>query len=101
MKDYSYLDENFAKIRNRISEAEQRFGVPAGSVRLVGVTKTVDADIINYAIDNLGLTEIGENRVQSLLEKYDKLHRDNLKIHFIGSLQTNKVKYIIDNVNQQ
>lgn len=99
MKDYSYLDENFAKIRKRISEAEQQFGVPAGSVRLVGVTKTVDADIINYAIDNLGLTEIGENRVQSLLEKYDKLHRDNLKIHFIGSLQTNKVKYIIDKVD--
>ena len=43
--------------------------------------------------------KIGENRVQSLLEKYDALHRDGLDIHFIGSLQKNKVKYIIDKVS--
>ena len=44
------------------------------------------------------MRKIGENRVQSLLEKYDKLDKD-LEIHFIGSLQRNKVKYIIDKVS--
>jgi pyridoxal phosphate enzyme (YggS family) len=42
---------------------------------------------------------VGENRVQQLTERYDSLDRDGMKIHFIGSLQTNKVKYIIDKVS--
>ena len=42
---------------------------------------------------------IGENRVQELCEKYDGINRENVEIHFIGALQTNKVKYIIDKVD--
>ncbi len=71
-------------------------------IKLLAVTKTVPVEIINYAIDELGITAIGENRVQELLEKYDKLHHPNggkLEIHLIGTLQTNKVKYIIDKVD--
>ena len=68
-------------------------------VRVLAATKTVDVSIINYAIDHLGLSLIGENRVQELLSKYDALHKENLEIHFIGRLQTNKVKYIIDKVD--
>ncbi len=71
-------------------------------VKLLSVTKTVPVEIINYAIDELGVCAIGENRVQELLEKYDKLHQpkdSKLEIHLIGSLQTNKVKYIIDKVD--
>ncbi len=71
-------------------------------VKLVAVTKTVPVEAINYAIDNLGITAIGENRVQELLSKYDLLHKPasgKLDIHLIGSLQTNKVKYIIDKVD--
>ncbi len=69
-----------------------------GQAVLLAATKTVPVDAINYAIDHLGLTDIGENRVQELLDKYDALHKENLRIHFIGRLQTNKVKYIIDKV---
>ena len=69
-----------------------------GNVTLLAATKTVPAEAVNYAIDNLGITDIGENRVQELLEKYDALHKERLNIHFIGRLQTNKVKYIIDKV---
>ena len=71
-------------------------------VKLLAVTKTVPVDVINYAIDELGITAIGENRVQELLEKYEHLHHPKdkkLEIHLIGSLQTNKVKYIIDKVD--
>ncbi len=42
---------------------------------------------------------VGENRVQQLTERYDRLERDGLHLHFIGTLQTNKVKYIIDKVD--
>ncbi len=66
-------------------------------VKLIAVTKTVPVETINCAID-YGITDIGENKVQELLEKFDYLKKDNLNIHFIGKLQTNKVKYIIDKV---
>ncbi|MBP5236993.1 MAG: YggS family pyridoxal phosphate-dependent enzyme [Clostridia bacterium] len=100
MRDFSYLDRNFREIRDRIGKAAGQSGTDPDGIRLVGVTKTVDVDTINYAVEHLGLTEIGENRVQSLLEKYDRIKdRERIKIHFIGSLQTNKVKYIIDKVD--
>jgi pyridoxal phosphate enzyme (YggS family) len=63
---------------------------------LVAVTKTVDVDTINEAID-FGITDIGENRVQELTKKID-LIGDRVNYHLIGHLQTNKVKYIIDKV---
>lgn len=69
-----------------------------GRARLLLATKTVPAETINYAV-TCGTRLIGENRVQELLEKYDSLDRDNMEIHFIGHLQTNKVKYIIDKVS--
>lgn len=72
------------------------------SVKLLAVTKTVPVEVINYTIDELGITAIGENRVQELLSKYELLHKPKsgkLEIHLIGSLQTNKVKYIIDKVD--
>lgn len=68
------------------------------STQLIAVTKTRTIDEINTAI-SCGVCHIGENRVQELLEKYDGLHKDGVKIHLIGRLQTNKVKYIIDKVD--
>ncbi|OGO88522.1 MAG: YggS family pyridoxal phosphate enzyme [Clostridiales bacterium GWF2_36_10] len=65
---------------------------------LLTATKTIPAEIINFAAD-CGVTVIGENRVNELLEKYDRIDKERLDIHFIGHLQTNKVKYIIDKVN--
>ena len=65
-------------------------------VRIMAVTKTVSFERINYALD-LGVSLLGENRVQEYLDK-----RENYKpaeVHFIGGLQTNKVKYIIDKVS--
>ena len=69
-----------------------------GRARLLLATKTVPAEVINYAV-TCGTNLIGENRVQELLEKYDALDRERMEIHFIGHLQTNKVKYIIDKVS--
>lgn len=87
------LKQNFDLVRSNME------GASIGkNVTLLAATKTVDAEVINYAIDNLGLTDIGENKVQELLSKYDMLHLDKVNLHFIGRLQTNKVKYIVDKV---
>lgn len=86
------VKENLPRVREEMARYQN------GEVTLLAATKTVPVEAINYAIDELGLTDIGENRVQELLEKYEALHKEKVRIHFIGRLQTNKVKYIIDKV---
>ena len=93
---FSYVDENLAAIRARIDEAAKRSG--GREVTLVAAVKYTDTDHINY-LHSLGVNDIGENRVQQLLEHWDALNRENLHVHFIGTLQKNKVKYIIDKVS--
>ena len=66
--------------------------------RLVAVTKTVSADVIS-ALGTLGIQDIGENRVQVALPKLLQIDEaQNFRLHWIGRLQTNKVKDIIDKV---
>lgn len=77
---------------------EKILSVSEGKATLLAATKTVPAGLINYAA-GCGITLIGENRVNELLQKYDEIDKSRLKIHFIGALQTNKVKYIIDKVS--
>ncbi len=91
--------QNIRLVRDEIERAEEKAGRACGDVLLLAATKTVSAEDINYAVREGGITDIGENRVQELLSKYDSLDRDHMKIHFIGTLQTNKVKYIIDKVD--
>lgn len=64
--------------------------------KLVAATKYVDVHEIEK-LEELGVTCFGENRVQAFLEKYEKYH-GNGEFQFIGTLQPNKVKYIIDKV---
>ena len=90
--------ENITLVKRKINEAAQMSGRSGDDVTLLAATKTVDADTINFAVAN-GINCIGENRVQELLEKYDDIDKDNVLIHFIGRLQTNKVKYIVDKVS--
>lgn len=65
--------------------------------KLVAATKYVGIEEI-YELEKLGVTIFGENRVQALLEKYDK-YNGHGEFHMIGTLQNNKVKYIIDKVS--
>ena len=64
--------------------------------KLVAATKYVDVKEIEK-LEKLGVTCFGENRVQAFLEKYENYH-GNGEFQFIGTLQPNKVKYIIDKV---
>ncbi len=97
--DYSYIDENVARVRERIAEAAKRSGREPDDILLLAAIKSADADEVNYLHSALKINDVGENRVQQLTERYDKLWRNGMNIHFIGSLQTNKVKYIIDKVS--
>ena len=89
------ISERFEEIIRRKDDAAVRSGRNPEDVKLVAVTKTHTADEINQAID-AGATDIGENRVQELLEKYEKVKP--VRWHLIGHLQTNKVKSVIDKV---
>ncbi|MBQ8208340.1 MAG: YggS family pyridoxal phosphate-dependent enzyme, partial [Clostridia bacterium] len=64
----------------------------------VAAVKYCETEELKYLTEHAGISEIGENRVQQLLEHYEHIDKEKTKIHFIGSLQTNKVKYIIDKV---
>lgn len=91
-----WFDENYSDIKKKIEVAAQKSGRKPEDIILLAATKTVPVEVINHAIQS-GIDYIGENRVQELLSKKDCLlttaHR-----HFIGHLQTNKVKDIIGEV---
>lgn len=91
-----YIKENLDRIEERIQAACDRAGRKRDDVQLIAVSKTVEADVMNASI-NVGVTDLGENRVQEIRRKYDDVKPANW--HLIGHLQTNKVKYIIDKVN--
>ena len=94
---FSYIDENLGRIRENIANACELSGRKPESVRLMAVTKTVAPEIVNYAIAQ-GIDLLGENRVQEYLSKKD-IYDNSAEEHIIGHLQTNKVKYIINDVS--
>ena len=96
--DYSYIDQNTARIRAELEAAAREAGRDPSEVTLLAAVKYAEADEINYLCHNCGITDIGENRVQQLLEHWESIDREGVRFHFIGSLQTNKVKYIADKV---
>ena len=97
--DYTYIDRNLSRVREDLKRACEEGGHPPDGVLLTAAIKSAEVEEINYLHRTLGVHCVGENRVQQLLERYDKLDREGLSIHFIGTLQTNKVKYIIDKVD--
>ena len=84
------IRENIARIRADMSAYPK--------TKLMAVIKTRTTEEINFAIRECGITLVGENRVQELLEHYEGMDR-SAELHFIGTLQKNKVKYIIDKVD--
>lgn len=89
------IKNNLISVREKIENAAKKSGRALKDITLVAVTKTYSPEKINEAID-CGVTDIGENKVQEILEKYDYVK--SVRWHLIGHLQTNKVKYIIDKV---
>jgi PLP dependent protein len=88
--------DNCCRILERIHGAAARNGRDATSIRLIAVTKTVPADRVREAAE-FGISDIGENRLQEALAKRSLLADLQLQWHFIGHLQTNKAKRVVEN----
>lgn len=95
---FDNVRENYIRITENIAKAAEKSGRKAEDITFLAATKTVEPEIINYAI-SLGLKKIGENKVQELLSKYDEYDLENADLQFIGHLQTNKVRQIIGKVS--
>ena len=91
------LERRVRAVQQGIAQAAKDAGRSPEEILLLAATKYATAEQIN-ALAALGVHDIGENRVQALLEKWDALDKEHLRVHFIGTLQKNKVKYIADKV---
>ena len=85
----SDIAENIKHVSDKIKKANK-------DTRLIAVSKTKPVEMLQEAYD-AGIRDFGENKVQEILDKYDKLP-DDIRWHMIGHLQTNKEKYIADKV---
>ena len=92
------MRENIAKIRAGLDKAVRDAGRDPASVTLLAATKTQSSDTIRAAIA-AGITVCGENRVQELTAHLEDNAYEGAAIHFIGHLQTNKVKYVVGKVD--
>lgn len=95
--DFSYIDENYRRILFEVQNAAAKYRNSEDHIDIMAVTKTVDPEAVNHAV-RLGIGLLGENRVQEFMAKKD-YYSKNADVHFIGHLQSNKVKYIIDSVS--
>lgn len=93
---FADIEYNLSVIRERIAKAAEQSGRSADDITLMAVTKTVEPEYINHAID-CGINLIGENKVQEYLGKKPFLR--NCEAHLIGHLQTNKVRQIVGEVS--
>lgn len=91
------ISQKIALINDSIRAACDQISGNPNEIKLMAVTKNTSTQCVNEAI-SCGINCIGENRVQEFLGKVDQYNIKKSDIHFIGHLQTNKVKYIIDKV---
>jgi len=89
--------DGLKKVKKEIEDAETAYGKNLGETKLIAVSKTKPMDQIKKVIDQ-GHLHFGENRVQEAISKWEdvKKNRNDLKIHLLGPLQTNKVKKVFN-----
>jgi len=92
------ISENIKRVKEQIAAAAHSVGRNPKDITLVAATKMNDAGRVKEAVRG-GIDVAGENRVQELMEKYEQGAYNGVPLHFIGTLQTNKVKYIVGKVD--
>ena len=90
------IQDNLRQVEENINAACIISGRKREDVKLIAVSKTKPVSMLEEAYA-YGCRDFGENKVQELIDKYDKLPKD-IRWHMIGHLQRNKVKYIVDKV---
>ena len=88
------LQSRYEQVKERIARAAERSGRAPEAITLIAVTKTVTTPVVREAFE-AGLRNIGENRVQEILRKHSELADLPIRWHFIGHLQTNKVRQVL------
>lgn len=92
------LKSRIDAVRAQVEQAAVKAGRNPAEITLVAATKMNDAERVRFAIE-CGIRVCGENRVQELQEKYEQNAYRGTDLHFIGTLQTNKVKFLIGKVS--
>ena len=97
------IKENFELLAQRIAAACERVGRSPDELRVIPVTKEFAPTAIEVAYAN-GYKQVGENKVQELVDKYEALKQDgayaDLELILIGHLQTNKARFLADYVSE-
>lgn len=93
MLDESVVESNILQFKEKVNKLANGVG---REVKIVAATKTQPKQLLDFIAEKSLLTDVGENRVQEFVEKYDP--ESGLNYHIIGQLQTNKVKYIVGKV---
>jgi len=94
---FDYIQKNVNDVMARIDAASKQIGREQ-SVMLLPAVKYAEPEEIEFLCKEMGIKQVGENRVQQMLSHMEALDCGDIEFHFIGTLQTNKVKYIIDKV---
>lgn len=93
MLDKNLIEQNILEFKEKVSRLSSNAG---REVKIVAATKTQPKELLDFIAKKSLLTDVGENRVQEFVEKYDP--ESGLNYHIIGQLQSNKVKYIAGKV---
>ncbi len=88
------IPERLARVRERVARAAERAGRGPEEIRLIAVSKTVDPSVVQLAAD-IGVRDLGENRVQEAVGKAQQVKADGLRWHLIGHLQSNKTRQAV------
>ncbi len=91
------VGENYKEVLSVVTKSARNSNRDENEVTLIAVSKTKPVELLQEVYD-AGARDFGENKVQEIIAKYDKLPSD-IRWHMIGHLQTNKVKYIADKVH--
>ena len=97
-KSYEVIAENVAAVKENMRQAALAAGRNPEEITLVAATKVQTSETIRNAIQ-AGITVCGENRVQELVAHLEDNAYEGAKVHFIGHLQTNKVKFVVGKVD--
>ena len=97
-KSYELIAENVAAVKENMRQAALAAGRNPEDITLVAATKVQTSETIRNAI-KAGITVCGENRVQELVAHLEDNAYEGAKVHFIGHLQTNKVKFVVGKVD--
>ena len=92
----SFINKNYKEVLETVENACKKSSRDTKEVTLIAVSKTKPIELLKEAYE-AGARDFGENKVQEIMDKYDRLPQD-IRWHMIGHLQTNKVKYIADKV---